>query len=133
GEPGDDGAGVALLAAGNILVLAGSLVMLPIGAYRVRKGQADGRVMISAAGAAPMPAFLCCASFVGFAALTYQDAADPDAVRDSLALAGGLCAALATVALIAAIVYLWQPAVTRWFRATATIVSGPRPSAPGQW
>ncbi|GIG71488.1 hypothetical protein [Phytomonospora endophytica] len=132
-QPGDDGTGAAVVAVGNMLVLAAALVMLPIGAFRVRKGLGDGRVMVSAAGVAPMPGFLCCTSFVGFAGLTYQNVEDPDALRDSLAVVSGLCSGLACVALIAAIVYLWQPAVTRWFRANLTLVSGPRPSAPGQW
>lgn len=132
-EKGDNDGGAIVMGTAYLLVLTAALIMLPFGYFRVRRSLADGRVMISAAGVALMPGFLCCTGFIGFAGLTYQNVEDPDALRDSFALAGGLAAALACVALIAAIVYLWQPAVTRHFRQTFATARAPRPSAPGQW
>ena len=132
-QPGDNGTGTAFAAAAHMLILAAALIMLPIGAFRVRRGLADGRVMVTAAGVAPMPGFLCCTGLTGFAGMSYQNVEDPEPVRDTLALVGGLASGLACVMLIIAIVYLWQPAVTRHFRATLTLARSPRPSAPGQW
>lgn len=132
-KKGDNDAGGIVMGIGYMLVLAVALILLPVGHHRVRRGLADGRVMVTAASVVLMPGFLCCTAVIGFAGMTYQNAQDPDAVRDTLALIGGLVSALACVALIVAIVYLWQPAVTRHFRQTLATAHAPRPNAPGQW